>query len=144
MRPVHASSVSLPHNAGAPSASSSAGAQVPTLLTPTPQLSFLPLHCQCCSSYLTIQSDLIISHLISKQNKTETFSSPSITPATHRWKLSHFLDLLRRVVSLPHACSPHNTIQPPLCCLCCYQEKTSNHLRVDKPRGMLFFFISLD
>ena len=81
-----------------------------------------PLHCQCCPldglTPLTIQSDLIISHWISKQNKTETSSR-----STTRQALSHFLSPLRRVVSLPHACSPHIATQPPLCCLCCYQEK---------------------
>ena len=109
-----------PHNAGSPSASPLLGHGSPPFMPSpsvilSPALSMLPsgwTH----SPHHTIRFD----HLpFNKQTKQKTFSSPSIT----RQASSHFLDPLRRVVSLPHACSPQNTIQPPLCCLCSYQEK---------------------
>ena len=90
-----------------------------------------PLHCQCCPLDwivpITIQTYLIISHLINKQNKTETLSSPSITHQA----LPHFADPLRIIVStlcLPSSCPfppRHNPIWfpfPSLCCHCCYQD----------------------
>lgn len=96
-----------------PPSASSAGAQVPTLHAISLSYPFL------CTVNAALWMDSLPHHTIrfdhlsfnkqTKQNR-DLLLTPH-HPVTHRWKLSHFLDPLRRVVSLASCLFPaqHNS-----------------------------------
>ena len=130
-----------PHNAGSPSASPLLGHGSPPFM-PSPSVILSPALSMLPSGWTHSPHHTIrFGHLsFNKQTKQKTFSSPSIT----RQAFSHFQILLGELSPclMPVPCRTQFNLLSAVSVV--IKKKTSNHLRVDKPRGTLFFFISLD